>query len=149
MAEEKVTKVVPRIFWLTEQLAALLLTQLKRVKNVCIYFRKTSKEHPSNPDYSLQVLAVITAIAAHFWSGWANNSELTPWNRSLASVVFPLPSHPVREQKTVASLNIKSLQRLIYLQVSGPSVELEGDEGEFNCIISISARGGVWKITSH
>lgn len=32
MPEEKVTKVVLGIFWLTEQLAALLLTQLKKVK---------------------------------------------------------------------------------------------------------------------
>lgn len=53
MAEEKVTKAVLGAFWLTEQLAALLLTQLKRVKNVCVYFRKTSKPHPSNTDCSL------------------------------------------------------------------------------------------------
>lgn len=50
MAEEKVTRVVSGAFWLTEQLAALLLTQLKRVKNVCIYFRKTSKQHLPNSD---------------------------------------------------------------------------------------------------
>ena len=55
MAEEKVTKVVLGAFWLTENLAALLLTQLKTVKNVCIYFRKTSKLHPSSPDRSLEV----------------------------------------------------------------------------------------------
>lgn len=56
MAEEKMTEVVLGALWLTEQLAALLLTQLKRVKNVCIYFRKTPNLHPSNPDCSLQVL---------------------------------------------------------------------------------------------
>lgn len=36
MAEEKVTKVVLGIFWLTEKLAALLLTQLNRIKK-CLY----------------------------------------------------------------------------------------------------------------
>lgn len=55
MAEEKATKVVLGAFWLTKQLVALLLTQLKRVRNVCIYFRKTSKQHPSNSDRSLWV----------------------------------------------------------------------------------------------
>lgn len=53
MAEEKATKVVLGAFWLTKQLAALLLTQLKSVRNVCIYFWKTSKQHPSNSDRSL------------------------------------------------------------------------------------------------
>lgn len=61
-------------------------------------------------------------------------------------MVFPLPSHPVRVESPCIP-EIKSLQRLICLQVSGPGVELEGSEGEFNCVINIPARGGVWKIT--